>query len=185
MLHIHSVRSESQKRSLSFSVNFLTDTNIRTGTTRTTTPTITKKPGVWQEIGSNIECDTTAGEKLIRTYSLYGESRNIERCIYLCDSRVECLTFTYLGRWPFGCSLYSTWCTKHKTSRKAVSMRWDISGLLLVCRVTTYILRVHGFALTFPTQIHIFLFNRCISAQSGVNRRRECSIFLVISNRHK
>ena len=85
----------------------------------------TKKPGVWQKIGSDILCDTGAGEKYLEDSSR--KLPNIEQCTQSCDASVECLSITFLKNgW---CSHFSTWCTKHTASPKAVSMRWDISGL--------------------------------------------------------
>ena len=152
--------------------HFLTDTNNRTGTW---TPTM--KPGVWQEIGSNYACDTSAGERFLEDSP--GMLSNIEQCTKSCEASLNCLSITFLKKgW---CSHFSTWCTKFNWHRGAVSMRWDTSGLFWGFAVLqhTYFGCMDSCSLS-ATQMNIFLFNRCISAQSGVNRRRECSLFLVI-----
>ena len=95
----------------------------------------TLKPGVWQYIGSKIQCDTGAGEKYLKRSP--GNLPNIEYCKQSCDASVECQSITYLNTgW---CSLFSTPCTNHKTNTNAVSMRWDTSGLFLVCSVIPYV----------------------------------------------
>ena len=92
------------------------------------------------EIGSNIECDATAGEKYMKESS--GKLPNIEECQKSCEDSVECQSITFLNTgW---CSHFSTPCTNHKTNTKAVSMRFDTSGLWCNDWVP-----VHGIALVF------------------------------------
>ena len=95
-----------------------------------------KNRGIWVEIGSNIECDLGGGERYDIENSP-GKLPSIEQCKKSCGYSVECLSITYLNTgW---CSHYSTPCTNHKSNNKAVSMRWDTSGLFLVCSVISYV----------------------------------------------
>ena len=81
------------------------------------------------EVGSNIECDETAGEKFIKDSP--GKLPNVEECQKSCEDSVECQSITYLKTgW---CSHFSTPCAIHKSKNKAVSMRLDTSGQFLVC----------------------------------------------------
>ena len=80
--------------------------------------------GIWVEVGSKIQCDTSAGETYIKTSP--GKLPDIEQCKKSCDNSAECQSITYLSTgW---CSHYSTPCTNHKSNNKAVSMRRDTSG---------------------------------------------------------
>ena len=92
------------------------------------------------KVGSKIECDTNAGEKYIKESP--GKLPNIEECKKSCEVSAECQSITYLNTgW---CSHFSTPCTNHKSNNKAVSMRWDTSGLCC-----NDLVAVHGIALVF------------------------------------
>ena len=80
-----------------------------------------KNRGIWVEVGSKIECDTSAGEKYIKDSP--GKLSSIEKCEKSCEASLECQSITYLKTgW---CSHFSTPCTHHKINNKAVSMRLD------------------------------------------------------------
>ena len=84
------------------------------------------------DVGSKIECDTSAGEKYIENSP--GKLPSIEECKKSCDDSFECQSITYFNAgW---CSHFSTPCANHKSNNKAVSMRWDTSGWFLICGVT-------------------------------------------------
>ena len=82
---------------------------------------VPKNRGIWVEVGSNVECDTSAGEKYIENSP--GKLPDAEQCKKSCYYSAECQSITYLNTgW---CSHFSTLCTKHKSNNKAVSMRLD------------------------------------------------------------
>ena len=90
------------------------------------------------EIGSNIECDASAGEKFIQDSP--GKLPNIDECKQSCEDSVECLSITYLNNgW---CSHFSTRCTNRKDTSEAVSMRFSTSGCFLICGVAINFLRI-------------------------------------------
>ena len=77
--------------------------------------------GTWLEVGSKIECDTSAGEEYIENSPV--KVTDIEQCKKSCENSVECQSITYRNTgW---CSHFSTPCTHHKINNKAVSMRLD------------------------------------------------------------
>ena len=78
--------------------------------------------GKWTKLGHHIECDVSAGEKYIQDSP--GKLPNLDQCKKLCEVKKECQSITYLKTgW---CNHYSTPCTNHKSSTKAVSMRLDV-----------------------------------------------------------
>ena len=88
--------------------------------------------GIWVEIGTGVQCDTSAGEKYIKDSS--GKLPSVWRCKQSCEDSAECQSITY--RKSIGwCSHFSTPCTNRDTGADAVSMRLDTSGLFLVCGV--------------------------------------------------
>ena len=80
-----------------------------------------KNGAIWVKVGSNIQCDTSAGEKYIKESP--GKLSSIEECQILCKDSADCQSITYLNTgW---CSHFSTPCTNRKRKGKAVSMRLD------------------------------------------------------------
>ena len=83
--------------------------------------------GLWVEIGSNIQCDISAGEKYLK--SSPQKVPSIWQCKRSCQASVGCQSITYFQYLNNGwCSHFSTPCTKHKKNTKAVSMRLDINA---------------------------------------------------------
>ena len=81
--------------------------------------TLTASQRTWEEIGSNTECDTTAGEDY-RDQSP-GKVANLAECKKSCEDDAGCQSITlFKSGW---CSHFSTGCTNTKVLGKAVSMR--------------------------------------------------------------
>merc|ERR1712222_244816 len=71
---------------------------------------------VWQSVGSNAECDTSAGETYVKQSS--GKFSDLEACQASCQNAAGCASITfYKSGW---CSHYSTPCTESTRKRSAV-----------------------------------------------------------------
>ena len=77
--------------------------------------------------GSNTECDTSAGNKYMR--SSPGKDSNLEECKQSCQGTTGCQSFTiYISGW---CSHFSTLCVKTKWNTKTNAYRYgEMSDIL-------------------------------------------------------
>ena len=120
---------EAQKRTIHIdAIVFRTEATIPVGVTHT-----------WVKVGPNTECDTSAGEKYMR--SSPGKGSSLEQCKESCQTTKGCQAFTiFKSGW---CSHFSTLCTKtkrrkrgntyrlsttYKWNKKAKTQRWSISS---------------------------------------------------------
>jgi len=72
---------------------------------------------VWRKTGSNVECDTNAGESYLKTSP--GRGSTLEQCKKACEDSAACQSITYFrSGW---CSHFSTPCSKTKRNKRAVA----------------------------------------------------------------
>merc|ERR1712227_193467 len=91
--------------------------NPYTTTTPTTTTTTTTVEREWQNLGSQVACDSSAGEVNLPTES--GKVADLQACQKLCEGVRECQSFTF---WNGGfCSLFSSECSNTAPANKAFS----------------------------------------------------------------
>ena len=93
-------------------------------TTTTVLATLEQETRTWIKLGFNRECDTSAGEKNMRSSS--GKGSSLEQCKQSCQTTKGCQAFTiFKSGW---CSHYSTFCIKTKWNGNANTYRWGISS---------------------------------------------------------
>ena len=80
----------------------------------------TPEPRTWIEVGSKLECDTSAGEVYLQ--SSRGRVPSLEACKKSCEDAKGCKSISYFNsKW---CSHFSTLCTTTKWKKKvAMSVR--------------------------------------------------------------
>ena len=92
-------------------------------------PTAAKR--AWADVGSNTECDASAGE-VYRSQSSSKVS-DLAACKKSCEDDAGCVSITFFdGGW---CSHFNTGCTKTKSTSKAISMR--LGGTQLTTAAST------------------------------------------------
>jgi len=91
---------------------------------RTAEAPTTKKPSAskrsWTSAVSNSQCDTRAGEVFLK--SSPGKGSSLDQCKKSCEDAGDCQSITYFKNGY--CGHFSTLCTKTKTKRKAVVLRF-------------------------------------------------------------
>ena len=92
-------------------------------------PTAAKR--AWADVGSNTECDASAGE-VYRSQSSSKVS-DLAACKKSCEDDAGCQSITFFDSgW---CSHFNTGCTKTKSTSKAISMR--LGGTQLTTAAST------------------------------------------------